>query len=393
MKLGQTLAVRPDLVGKRLAEVLSSFQDQLKPFSTRRVRKALKEEFSTNFDNVFSEFDYKPIGSASIAQVHKAKLKTGDEVAVKILRPNIRRIVARDIATLDLMARISNVFSQHYSKIFSDIAAVLKHARKSELDLTQEASNAVRLKEELRDLQGFYVPQVYFHVSSKNILVTEWIDGYALSDKKLIASLDFNRKQAAYNLVTSYFTQVYVYGFFHADMHQGNLFLMKNGLQEGAIGVVDFGIMGSIDKKMRLALAEIFIGFLQKDYERVAKIHVRAGLVPQDTNIDELALSCRKIGETIVGVSVKDISLAKLLSSLIVMTQEHKMVVKPELLLLQKTLLLVEGVGMMIDEHINIWELATPWMREWAKKNISFDAKIRDVVLEMVGMVKKIFSF
>ena len=195
----------------------------------------------------------------------------------------------------------------------------------------------------------------------------------------------FDKKQIAQNLVISYFEQVYANGFFHADMHQGNLFLLKNG----DIGVVDFGIVGQIDKKTRLAVAEILIGFLGKDYQRVAQLHIDAGLVPADTKVDSLALSCRKIGETIVGSNVKDISVAKLLANLITMTRDYKMEARPELLLLQKTILLVEGVGIMLDPNLNIWDLARPWVKEWAKKNLGFDAKIRDTLVDLFEMAKK----
>ena len=198
----------------------------------------------------------------------------------------------------------------------------------------------------------------------------------------------FDKKILAENLVLSYFRQVYVHGFFHADMHPGNLFLKHNG----DIAVVDFGIMGKIDKKTRIAVAEVLIGFLNRDYQKVAKIHVDVGFVPKETNIDDLALSCRKIGEMIVGVDIKDISIAKLLTALIDLSRNYKMDTKPELLLLQKTLLLVEGVGVSLDPDLNIWNLARPWVKEWAKTNIGFDAKIRDNILEILQLVKNFLN-
>ena len=211
------------------------------------------------------------------------------------------------------------------------------------------------------------------------------MDGIAFSNKKAIANCGFDKKQIAQNLVISYFNQVYVYGFFHADMHPGNLFLRENG----DIAVVDFGIMGKIDRKTRIAVAEILIGFLHRQYFKVAEIHIRAGFVPSDTSVEDLALSCRKIGEMIVGSDVKDISIAKLLTNLIAMTREYKMETKPEILLLQKTLLLVEGVGVTLDPDLNIWDLARPWVKEWAKTNIGFDAKIRDNVIDLLDLAKK----
>lgn len=388
IKLGQTLATRPDLVGEPLAKILANFQDNLKPFSAKKVTDILQKEFGENFDKRFIEFDYTATASASIAQVHKAKLDNGKIVAIKILRPNIDKIVARDIATLDLIIKIISLFSEFLAKSFSDINLILKSAAKSELNLLKEAENAKRLKHNLQGLEGFYVPEVYIDYSTKKVLTIEWINGIPFSDKLKISASNFDKKKIAQNLVISYFTQVYSDGFFHADMHPGNLFLMKNG----DIGVVDFGIMGEIDKKTRIAVAEIFIGFLNKDYKRVAQIHIKTGLVPKDVSVDELALSCQKIGETIVGSAIKDVSLAQLLAYLIAMTREYKMSTKPELLLLQKTLLLVEGVGVMIDEDLNMWELARPWVKEWAKKNIGFDAKIRDILIDLFDAAKKIID-
>lgn len=387
VKLGQALSARPDLVGKNLSKALAQFQDRLPPFSKYKVQKILKAEYGENFSKFFAEFDFKSVASASIAQVHKAKTVDGKIVAVKILRPQIAKIMARDIVTLKIIIKIIAIFSKFLAKSLTDIALLLKDLQKSELDLLQEAANASRLKEEMKDVKGFYVPEIFWKFSTAKVLVLEWIDGIAFSNKEAVAKSPLDKKQIAHNLVISYFTQVYANGFFHADMHQGNLFLMENG----DIAVVDFGIMGTIDKKTRIAVAEILIGFLHKDYRKVAQVHVDAGFVPADVNIDDLALSCRKIGETIVDSSVKDISLANLLSNLIMMTRDYKMVTKPELLLLQKTLLLVEGVGVMLDPDLNMWETARPWVKEWAKVNISFDAKIRDALLELVELGKKFF--
>lgn len=369
IKLGQILSIRPDLVGEKLATTLSSFQDALPPFAAK---------FESDFLEEFSEFDPKPVASASIAQVHKAKLKTGEDVAVKILRPRIAQIMARDISTLKIIAKF-------LPRIFLDIADLLTQVSKSELDLLHEAANASRLREDLKDVKGFYVPTIFWKFSSEKILVLEWLDGIPFSNSLAIKNSLHDKKQVAEHLVISYFSQVYIHGFFHADMHPGNLFLLKNG----DIGVVDFGIVGKLDKKTRIAVAEILIGFLHKDYRRVAQIHIDVGMVPASTNLDDLALSCRKIGETIVGSNVRDISVAKLLTNLIGMMRDYKMETRPDLLLLQKTLLVVEGVGVMLDPELNMWELARPWVAEWAKKNISFDAKIRDAVVDLFEMARK----
>jgi ubiquinone biosynthesis protein len=388
MKLAQLLSVRSDLVGIKIAKILSEFQDKIPPFSQNNLQKILDVELGDNFNKIFQEFDFNPIASASIAQVHFAKLQTGENVAVKILRPSIKKTMSRDISTLKIIIKIVGFFSKFLSKTLSDIAELLDQTAKYELDLLREAANGSKLRDDLKGVRGFYVPQIYWQYSSEKILISERIDGIAFSDEMAIKNSPFDKKIIAENLVLSYFQQVYVHGFFHADMHPGNLFLMKNG----DIAVVDFGIMGKIDKKTRIAVAEVLIGFLNRDYRRVAEIHVEAGFVSIDANIEDLALSCRKIGEMIVGVDVKDISIAKLLTALIEMSKDYKMETKPELLLLQKTLLLVEGVGMTLDSNLNIWNLARPWVKEWAKTNISLDAKIIDFLRELFNKIKKVLK-
>ena len=384
IKLGQILASRPDIIGQSLAISLSILQDKLPSFCQKTVKKILKEEFGEGFEKNFQEFNFTAASSASIAQVHKAVLQDGSVVAVKILRPQIRKIMARDISTLKLISKILAFFSKPLAKASRDIANLLEAVAKSELDLLQEAANASRLKEDLKDVKGFYVPKIFWKFSTSKVLVLEWLDGIPFSNKAEILAAPFEKKQIAQNLVISYFSQVYSNGFFHADMHQGNLFLLKNG----DIGVVDFGIVGQIDKKTRLAIAEILIGFLNKNYQRVAQIHINAGLVPAHTNVDKLALSCRKIGETIVGADVKDISVAKLLANLIAMTREYEMDARPDLLLLQKTIFLVEAVGIMLDPNLNIWNLARPWIKDWAKQNLGFDAKIRDAMFDLFHLAR-----
>jgi ubiquinone biosynthesis protein len=377
--------VRSDIAGDKISKALVGFFDDLAPFSQKKLKKTLHAEFGDNLKETFLEFDFAAVASASIAQVHKAKLQDGSIVAVKVLRPKIAKIVARDIASLKLLAFLTSPFSKFFKKFLRDISLLLEQVSKYELDLLSEASNASKLREDLKGVKGFYVPEIFWQFSSQKILVLEWLDGIAFSDHEAIQRSPFDKAKIADNLVISYFNQVYSNGFFHADMHPGNLFLLKNG----DIGVVDFGIMGKIDKKTRLGVAEILIGFLSRDYNRVAQIHIDIGLVPEDTKIDDLALSCRRIGETIVGSDVKDIPVAKILSGLIAMTRDYKMDTRPELLLLQKTVLLVEGVGVMLDPKLNIWNLARPWIGEWATKNIGFDAKIRDAVVDFIDVVRK----
>jgi ubiquinone biosynthesis protein len=387
IKLGQLLATRPDLIGSDLANIFSSFQDKLPKFSEKKVKQILLKEFGKNWNEIFIDFDLEPTAAASIAQVHKARIKS-ENVAVKILRPNIEKIFYRDIKTVDFIGFVAGFFSKFSSKFLSNISLLLKEVAKSELDLLQEASNGKRLRHNLKKVEGFHVPRIFEEFSRKNILVIEWVDGISFSNKSAILASKFDKKKIARNLANSYFMQVYNDGFFHADMHNGNLFLKKNG----DIAVIDFGICGEIDAATKLAVFEILSGFLNRDYEKVARIHINAGLVPINTNIYDLTSSCRKIGEMIVGSSVKNTSLASLLLSLIKMTKEYQMSTKPELLLLQKTLLLVEGLGSMLDESFNMWEEASLFIRDWTRKNISFDQKIRKVLNDVVSSIKNFFN-
>ncbi len=389
IKLGQLLANRPDLVGDDLASQLSSFQDRLPSFSFKKIVKIIESEFSQPLDKLFVDFCPIPVASASIAQVHKAKTIEGDVVAVKVLRPNIEALIKRDIATLRLLAVLSGLVSSYFKEKILNIVELLTACSQKELDLFCEAAAASELKEKLVDVKGFYIPKVYWGSVSNKVLTTEWIDGVPFSDRQAICQeiLDngFDKVDIARNLVVSYFNQVYIHGFFHADMHGGNLFLMKNG----DIGVVDFGIMGSIDKKTRIAITEIVIAFLDRDYKKVAQLHIDAGLVPENIDINEFVLSCRVIGELVVDKVVGQVSMAKLLDNLLKMTRKYQMKTKPELLLLQKTMMLVEGVGMFLDKDLNIWDLAKPFVKEWAKENIGFDAKIRDFMVDILAVIKK----
>jgi ubiquinone biosynthesis protein len=389
VKLGQLLANRPDLVGDNLANHLSSFQDRLPSFSFKKIVKTIESEFSKPLKDLFVDFSSVPVACASIAQVHKAKTISGDVVAVKVLRPNIKNLMRMDIATLKLIAFIVGVFSSYFKDKILNIIQLLETCSLKELDLFCEASASAELKEKLVDVKGFYVPKVYWNLVSNKVLTTQWIEGVPFSDHELIlkfiADNGFDKVNIARNLVVSYFNQVYVHGFFHADMHGGNLFLMKNG----DIGVVDFGIMGVIDKKIRIAITQIVIAFLDRDYKKVAQLHIDAGLVPSNIDVNDFILSCRVIGELVVDKSVQQVSMAKLLGHLLKMTRKYQMQTKPELLLLQKTMMLVEGVGMFLDKDLNIWDLVRPFVKEWAKKNIGFDAKIRDFMLEILEVIKR----
>ena len=373
IKLGQSLSIRSDIVGDDIANKLSQFQDRVRPFSSKIAHKIIKSELKKSYDEIFTEFSDFPVASASIAQVYKCRI--GSKIlAFKVLRPNISRIIKRDIGTIDLLSKLSSPFSKYYAEKLLDISNVLKFCARNELNLLNEAANASQIKDNLSDLDYIYIPKIYWDLSSKKVLTMEWIDGIAFSDKDAMQKSNFDKVGLSHKLVLSYLNQVYRDGFFHADMHPGNLFLM----QDGGIALVDFGIVGIIDRKTRIAIAQILMSFIKKDYVLVAKLHIDAGIVPPDTDINKFALNCRIIGESVVGKSVKNISFANLLAKLLSMSREYNMKPNPELLLLQKTIMLVEGNGLSLNSDLNIWDIAKPWAINWSKDNIGIDIKMRD---------------
>jgi ubiquinone biosynthesis protein len=386
IKLGQFLSVRPDLIGEELSKLLSKFQDNLKGFSSQKAINHIENIYRDEISNIFKNFKEEPIASASIAQTHKAILKNGELVAVKILRPNIEKIIKRDLLTIKIITLILGIFSKHIRSIRRDILKPLENSLLKEVNLLLEASASSKIKDILSDHDKFIIPKIHWDLTRKDILIMQWIEGIRFSDKKAIENYDFNKKLLAKNLVIGFFHQAYQAGFFHADMHPGNLILTK----EGKIALIDFGIIGILDKKTRIAITQIFINFLKKDYQKVAELHLEAGLIAKNTDLEEFALYSRILGETITDKKVADVPLILIFSKLIEIMQRYNMKSNENLLLLQKTITLIEGITLSLDKDINIWEIAQPWMENWAKRNISFDAKIRDNFLEFAEDIRNI---
>jgi ubiquinone biosynthesis protein len=384
IKLGQFLSVRPDLVGKELSELLSKFQDNLTPFSEKNAINYIEKIYQKDINDIFKKFKKEPIASASIAQTHKAVLKGGEVVAVKILRPNIAKIIKRDLLTIKIITFILAIFSKNIRSIRKDILPSLKNMLEKEVNLLLEAASSSKIKDILLDFNDFIIPKIYWNLTNKDILVMEWIDGIRFSNKKAIAATKFNKKKLVKILVLGFFHQAYDRGFFHADMHPGNLILTK----DGKIALIDFGIIGILDRKIRIAITQIFINFLKRDYRRVAELHLEAGLVPEDTDLDEFSLYSRILGESITDKKVSEVPLILIFTKLIEMIQKYNMKTNENLLLLQKTITLIEGIAFSLDEDVNIWAIAKPWMEDWSKKNIGFDAKIRDNFLEIMDDIK-----
>ncbi|MDA7705459.1 AarF/UbiB family protein, partial [Rickettsiales bacterium] len=274
--------------------------------------------------------------------------------------------------------------SKNIRKMRRDIIKPLEHMLEKEVNLLLEAASSSKVRDILSDFDDFVIPKIYWEFSKKNIIVMQWIEGTRFSNKKAIEKTVFDKKLLAKTLVLGFFHQAYDRGFFHADMHPGNLILTI----DGKIALIDFGIIGVLEKKIRIAITQIFINFMKKDYKKVAELHLEAGLIPKNIDIDEFALYLRILGETVTDKKVSEVPLILIFTKLIEMINKYNMKSNENLLLLQKTITLIEGVALSLDKDINIWDIARPWMEEWSKTNISFDAKIRDGFLEFANDIK-----
>lgn len=371
IKLGQSISTRPDIVGEEIASYLKNLQDRLPSFSMKYVREIIELELGQKVEEIFDDFTEKEVAAASIAQVHKAKLKDGTIVAAKILRPNIYEQYERDINFLYFCAKFAKYIISDSKRLKpKEIIDLSKQIMEQELDLEIEASNACELQE--KSDHSVVIPKIYWDYTTRKVMVSSWIDGISIYDNKKMAQSNIDIDQVSKNIAVMFFNQAYKDGFFHADLHPGNIMVTK----EGKIALVDFGIMGKLPEKDRLAVTEILYGFLRKDYMRIAEIHKEMNYIPEDSDLNLFAQRSRIIGQRIVGMELKDISVAKTLESLFKLTKDFGMEVQPQLLLLQKTTIVIEGIGRMLNPNLNMWKLAEPWIKKWAAKNISPEAKI-----------------
>lgn len=384
IKLGQALSVRIDIIGVDTASHLSSLQDRLPPYSTYKAQKIIEKELGSPLSEIFSEFSKKPIAAASIAQVYQAKLSDGRKVAVKVARPGIYRQMKRDVALFYFIARILNCFKKLKRLKLIEVVDVFASTVKKEMDFRFEAAAAAQLKENTLNDADFYVPEIYWEFTSMRVLTIEWVEGIQITDIKGLKAAGHDLKVIAERFATSFLNQTFRDGFFHADTHPGNLFVGKNG----EIIPVDFGIMGRLEKRDRIFVAQILRGFLSGDYHHVAQVHFDAGYVPNHKAVYDFALACRAIGEPIMGLPANKISIAKLLALLFKITEDFDMETQPQLLLLQKTMVLVEGIGQQLYPEVNMWQLTEGWIKDWAQDNFSAKARI----LSGLDEIKELFK-
>lgn len=375
MKLGQALSVRSDLVGEDIAADLSQLRDAIPPFPSRIAKATLEAELRQPLSELFTSFDDKPVAAASIAQVHFAITLDGRQVAVKILRPDIETAFARDLDLLFWLASVAERRMPQWRRL-KPIETVAEFARtiSFELDLRYEAAAAEELRENMKNDVGFYIPSIDWNLTSERVLTTERINGISLNDMEAVRAAGIDCNTLIEHAANSFFKQVFRDGFFHADLHPGNLFV----LPDNSLAAVDFGIMGRIDRQTQLYLADMLWGFLQGDYERVARIHINAGFVPPQTSVKEFAQANRAIAKPIFGKPLNEISIAKLLSQLFKVAETFQMETQPQLLMLQKTMMLTEGVGRMLNPQVNMWKMAEPLIADWAKDNLGPTARVRE---------------
>ena len=387
VKLGQFLATRPDVVGPQAAQALEALQDRMPPFSRQDSIRCVEEAFGKKIDEVFSSFG-EPVAAASIAQVHKATVQDGDaprQVAVKILRPGVERRFRRDLSDMFFAARIGERHFPEARRLkLVEVVETLARTVTMEMDFRLEAAAASEFGENVAKDADFRVPAIDWDRTAKAVLTLEWIDGTPLSDLKALDGRGVDQPGLGRTVIQSFLRHAVRDGFFHADMHQGNLFLDSTG----KLTAVDFGIMGRLGHKERRFLAEILYGFIARDYRRVAEVHFEAGYVPARHNIDDFAQAIRAIGEPIHSRTADQISMAKLLTLLFEITSLFDMKTRTELVLLQKTMVVVEGVARTLDPQLDMWSTADPVVRSWIQDNLGPVGRLQDLGRGLASMAQ-----
>ena len=392
IKLGQFLATRPDIIGKNVSIELEKLQDKLPAFNTNQAKDILRKELGQENFNKIKDLS-EPIAAASIAQVHFATINYSGqkkEVAVKILRPNIEKIFNEELDALMLLAYMAQSFIKKTKRLkLVEIVHLLREITNVEMDLRFEAAAANELYENTKNDVGFKVPKIYWNQTSKKVLCLDRINGISIREVENLKSLNIDVKKIAKDIIQHFLRHAVRDGFFHADMHQGNLFVEKNG----NIVPVDFGIMGRLDKNNKRYLAEILYGFIERDYKKVADVHFIAGLISKDVSRDDFAQALRSIGEPIFGQTAKNISGSKLLSQLFEITEKFNMQTQIQLLLLQKTMVVVEGVARRLDPDTNIWNVSKPILENWLSEIKDPLNKANEIANNASEVIKKLPDF
>ncbi|HLN24723.1 MAG TPA: 2-polyprenylphenol 6-hydroxylase [Patescibacteria group bacterium] len=385
IKFGQALSTRPDLVGDEIAADLSELQDRLPPFPAAEARAIIAAELDRPLDEAFSSFDDVPVAAASIAQVHFAVTSEGEEVAVKVLRPGVEDKFARDIALFYWLAGWAERLFPRYRRLrFVDSVAAFEETVSLEMDLRFEAAAAAEMSDNFAGDDSFSIPRIDWQRTARRMMTLQRIDGIPIDEVDALTAAGISRDDVLEKAADAFFNMVFRDGFFHADMHPGNLFVGA----DGRLIAVDFGIIGRVDTQTRRFLGEMLLGFLNGDFRRVAEVHFEAGFVPADQSVDKFTQACRSIAEPILGKPVHEISIARLLGQLFQVTETFSMEVQPQLLLLQKSMLVAEGVGRRLNPQVNMWQLARPLIEQWMIHNLGPQARVKQAVGSMVSTLE-----
>jgi ubiquinone biosynthesis protein len=368
VKLGQTISTRKDLLSDEIANELVKLQDNVTPFDGNTAKKIIEKELGKSTEDIFSFFETKPMASASIAQVHPAKLKTGEEVIVKVVRPDIKEKIIQDISLMKKIASYLDGLSSDFKRMhLIDIVNDYEMVIYDELNLIKEAASAKQIKKNFSGASFIYIPTVHCTYLTSRVMVMERIYGIPINNKDKLAKEGISFKEIAEKSVELFFVQVFEHNFFHADMHPGNIFIQKNN-DTFRFVLVDFGIMGSLSEFDKKYLAENFIAFFNRDYARVAKLHVECEWVPKDTNMPSLESAIRENCECMLDKPIKDVSLSDIIVNLFYTARRFKLEVQPQLILMQKTLLYTEGLGREFNPELDLWKTSRPILEKWMKE-------------------------
>lgn len=384
VKFGQVLSTRRDLLPDDVANELAKLQDQVPPIEYAEIEKTITEAFNQPLDAIYSQFEHECVASASVAQVHFARLGNGEEVAVKVLRPGIRKIIGQDLSILKSLAWLVQAISSEGKRLkpLEIIEEFARHTR-HELDLTLEAANCSQLARNFSD-KRLLIPEVHWDYCRQSVMTMERMHGTPIRDTAALIAKGIDISQLAHDGVEIFFTQVFRDGFFHADMHPGNIQVAD----DGRYIALDFGIMGNLSDADKYYLARNFLAFFNRDYRDVAQAHIDSGWVPKDTNRDELEIAIRAICEPIFNKPLKDISFGRTLLSLFQMSRRFGVVIQPQLIMLQKTLLNIEGLGRDLDENIDLWQTARPFLKRWMSEQLGLRKIVKSLKKELPFILK-----
>jgi ubiquinone biosynthesis protein len=389
MKFGQTLSTRRDLLPRDIADELEKLQDRVPPFSNAAARSIVEAAYERPVSEVFARFDEAPIAAATIAQVHGAQLKDGKEVVVKIVRPGIRALIRRDIEVMYELAGLAKRYWRDAPRL-RPVELVREYEKTilDELDLKREAANAAQLRRNFTGSHLLYVPEVYWDYTRNNVMVMERVQGVLVNDVAELQRRGANIQRLAENGVEIFFTQAFRHNFFHADMHPGNIFVLLDNPDQPRYAAVDFGIVGTLAPRDQHYLAENFLAFFEHDYRRIAQLHIDSGWIPAHVRVDELESAVRTVCEPIANKPLREISFGQVLISLFEAAQRFDAQLQPQLMLIQKTLLQIEGVGRQLYPDLDLWKTAQPLLRQWVAERWSLRALARDARKQLPDMLQ-----